>query len=66
MYHQLECNITSFNTTDQEFAHIVRNINRTLVDNALPDIDVLEESVFIGGVFNIVSYIFVLSLLILF
>ena len=63
MYHQLECNITSFNTTDQEFAQIVRNINRTLVDNALPDVDVLEESVFIGGEFKFVGYIYVLSLL---
>ena len=58
IYHQLECNITSFDTTDQEFMHIVENINKTLVDNALLGVDVLQESVFIGGMFNFVNYMY--------
>ena len=51
VYEQFVCNITSFNTTVQEFEQIVMNVNRTLVGNSLPNFDVLEETVLIECMF---------------
>ena len=49
LYHEVVCNITSFNTTEEEFVDIVTTINMTLTNNSLSNVNVLQETVIIGS-----------------
>ena len=49
MYHEANCSVSSYNTTDQEFAQLVANFNTTLNNNSLPNVDILEGSVIVAG-----------------
>ena len=49
MYHEANCSVSSYNTTDQEFAQLVANFNATLSNNSLPNVEILEGSVIVAG-----------------
>ena len=54
-YQETQCNVSSYNTTNREFSLIVANVRRTLTSNTLPNVNILQGSVIIGGMPNYYS-----------